>query len=77
MVTTLTGDLDGLVDRRLREMGRSRRVVAGLSSFLAPPLSVVDSDLLLTCLESVARQAETHIPGLAVHPCPLRWMTWR
>ncbi|KFF49964.1 LysR family transcriptional regulator [Gammaproteobacteria bacterium MFB021] len=71
LVTTLTGDLDGLVDRRLREMGRSRRVVAGLSSFLAPPLSVVDSDLLLTCLESVARQAEAHIPGLVVHPCPL------
>ncbi|MCT7655324.1 LysR substrate-binding domain-containing protein [Oceanimonas sp. NS1] len=33
LVTTLTGDLDGVVDRVLQGMGHRRRVVAGLSSF--------------------------------------------
>lgn len=71
LVTTLTGDLHGRVDQKLGEIGRSRRVVAGLSSFMAPPLLVAGSDLLLTCLESVAAHAQAHVPGLVVHPCPL------
>ncbi|GEK47539.1 LysR family transcriptional regulator [Bisbaumannia pacifica] len=71
LVTTLTGDLDGHVDKQLRALGRRRRVVAGLSSFTVPPLLVAQSDLLLTCLESVATQAVERFPGLAIHPCPL------
>lgn len=71
VVTTLTGDLDGLVDKALRGMGLSRRVAAGLSSFLTPPLLVAGSDLLLTCLRSVGEHACQHLPDLSLHPCPL------
>ncbi|ATJ82521.1 LysR family transcriptional regulator [Halomonas beimenensis] len=71
LVTTLTGDLDGLVDRRLRERRLARRVVAGLSSFNVPPRLVAHSDLLLTCLASVAEEAVRRDPGLVIHPCPL------
>ncbi|RTR06487.1 LysR family transcriptional regulator [Halomonas nitroreducens] len=71
LVTTLTGDLDGRVDKRLREQGQARRIVAGLSSFTVPPLLVAQSDLLLTCLRSVAEQAVRSHPGLVIHECPL------
>lgn len=71
VVTTLTGDLDGLVDKALRTMGHSRHVVAGLSSFLAPPLLVAGSDLLLTCLRSVGERACGQIPDLTLHACPV------
>lgn len=71
LVTTLTGDLDGLVDRHLRELGRDRRIVAGLSSFTVPPCLVAESDLLLTCLASVAEEATRRDARLVSHPCPL------
>ncbi|WP_192035963.1 LysR family transcriptional regulator [Halomonas sp. YLGW01] len=71
LVTTLTGDLDGHIDKRLREQGRSRQVVAGLSSFTVPPLLVAESDLLLTCLRSIAEQAVRRFPGLVMHDCPV------
>jgi len=71
IVTSLTGDLDGVVDKALREIGRSRRIVAGLSSFLSPPLLVSGTDLVLTCLRSVGREACRRDPDLVVHECPL------
>lgn len=71
VLTTLTGDLDGLVDRALRTLGHNRRVVAGLSSFLAPPRLVSGSDLLLTCLRSIAEHAIQQDPTLTIYPLPL------
>ncbi len=41
LLTTLTGDLNGLVDRALAARGLMRKVAAGLSSFIAPPLSLI------------------------------------
>lgn len=72
LLTTLTGDLDGLVDRALRAEGRSRRVVAGLSSFLAPARLIRGTDLLLTCLRAVAVEAVERDPELCIYPMPLR-----
>ncbi|MGO0693875.1 LysR family transcriptional regulator [Pseudomonas guariconensis] len=71
VLTTLTGDLDGLVDRALRAQGHRRRVIAGLSSFLAPARLVSGTDLLLTCLRSLAEDAAARDPELAVFPLPL------
>ncbi|MFI7856478.1 LysR family transcriptional regulator [Pseudomonas promysalinigenes] len=71
LLTTLTGDLDGLVDRALRAAGHSRRIVAGLSSFLAPTRLVRGTDLLLTCLRSVAQEAAERDDDVCIHPLPL------
>ncbi|WP_175651924.1 LysR family transcriptional regulator [Pseudomonas sp. Marseille-P9899] len=71
LLTTLTGDLDGLVDRALQARGLQRRVVAGLSSFVAPTRLVRGTDLLLTCLRSLAEEAVERDPDLRIHPLPL------
>jgi len=70
LLTTLTGDLAGRVDQALAALGRQRRVAAGLSSFLAPPRLLPGTDLLLTCLRSVAEDAVTRDPSLCLHALP-------
>ena len=71
LLTTLTGDLNGLVDRALAARGQARKVAAGLSSFIAPPRLLRGTDLLLTCLRSVAEDAVAHDGDLRIHPLPL------
>ncbi|OWJ94981.1 LysR family transcriptional regulator [Pseudomonas sp. A46] len=71
LLTTLTGDLDGLVDRALQARGLQRRIAAGLSSFIAPTRLVHSTDLLLTCLRSLAEEAVARDPELRLHPLPL------
>lgn len=71
VLTTLTGDLNGVVDRYLQRQGLARNVVAGLSSFLAPSRLIRGSDLLLTCLRSVGEEAVTRDPELRLYPLPL------
>ncbi|QSP94915.1 LysR family transcriptional regulator [Marinobacter salinisoli] len=71
LVTTLTGDLDGLVDRKLEALGRKRTVVAGLSSFLSPTSMIAGSDLIITCLNSIAVQACRLQPELIHYPPPI------
>lgn len=70
LLTTLTGDLNGVVDRALAAQGRTRKVVAGLSSFLAPSRLVRGTELLLTCLRSVAQEAVSRDPELGLLPMP-------
>ena len=70
LLTTLTGDLNGLVDRALQAQGQTRRVAAGLSSFIAPSRLVRGSQLLLTCLRSVAEEAVERDASLVLHPLP-------
>ena len=70
LLTTLTGDLNGLVDRALQAQGQTRRVAAGLSSFIAPSRLVRGSQLLLTCLRSVAEEAVARDASLELHPLP-------
>nr|WP_225780704.1 LysR family transcriptional regulator [Pseudomonas sp. Marseille-Q3773] len=71
LLTTLTGDLDGLVDRALYSQGKQRRVVAGLSSFIAPARLLRGTDLLLTCLRSLAVEAIARDDQLVMYPLPL------
>lgn len=71
LLTTLTGDLDGLVDRALHTQGKHRRVVAGLSSFVAPTRLLRGTDLLLTCLRSLAIEATERDDDLLMYPLPL------
>lgn len=70
LLTTLTGDLNGLVDRALAAQGLARKVAAGLSSFIAPPRLLRGTDLLLTCLRSVAIDAVARDAELCMHPLP-------
>jgi DNA-binding transcriptional LysR family regulator len=71
IVTTLTGDLDGLVDQELAGSGLARQVCAGLSGFLSPAHLVAKNDVLLTCLKSVADIAQKANPDLQIVPCPV------
>lgn len=57
------GDLSGIVDRRLAEMGRTRRVVLGLPAFL-PALAAVASSRAIVTLP--ARLARTFAPGFGL-----------
>lgn len=71
IVTTLTGDLDGLVDQELAKSGLQRQVCAGLSGFLSPAHIVGKNDVLLTCLKSVADIAQKANPDLRIIPSPV------
>ncbi|MCC9650225.1 MULTISPECIES: LysR family transcriptional regulator [Vibrio] len=71
IITTLSGDLDGLVDKELRNINLSRTVVAGVSSFLAPPIIVKDTNYILVCLESIARMFSFTYDRLMIHTCPI------
>ncbi len=71
LLTTLTGDLNGIVDRALEANGLSRKVAAGLSSFLAPTRLIRGTDLLLTCLRSIGEEAIARDPDLRLYPLPL------
>lgn len=71
LLTTLTGDLNGLVDRALEARGLKRRIAAGLSSFIAPTRLIRGSPLLLTCLRSVAEEAVARDAELRLHALPL------
>jgi DNA-binding transcriptional LysR family regulator len=55
----------------LQQRGLQRRIAAGLSSFVAPPRLLRGSDLLLTCLRSLAQEAVARDPELRMHPLPL------
>lgn len=70
LLTTLTGDLNGLVDRALERLGRRRRVAAGLSSFIAPTRLIRNTQMLLTCLRSVAEEAVARDVQLRLLPLP-------
>lgn len=71
LLTTLTGDLHGRVDQALEALGRRRRVAAGLSSFSVPASLLPGTDLLLTCMRSVAEEALIRHPELRLYPLPL------
>jgi DNA-binding transcriptional LysR family regulator len=71
IVTTLTGDLDGIVDKALRKLNLTRNVVAGVSSFLTPPLIAKDTDCILVCLESIAKMYAFTFDRLTINECPI------
>ncbi|MEE2730120.1 MAG: LysR family transcriptional regulator [Pseudomonadota bacterium] len=71
IVTTLTGDLQGLVDEVLQRQKLSRRVSAGVSGFLSPAAIVRNSNRIVTCLESLAKTAADLDDGLVIHELPI------
>ncbi len=73
LVTTLTGDLNGIIDQQLNQIGQKRRILAGLSSFLAPPQIIRECpELIITCLESLAKLAvERDGQCLKMHELPI------
>lgn len=71
LVTSLTGDLQGIVDEELKDNGLSREIVAGVSSFIAPPAIITGSNYLLTCLDAIASKAVENYQDLKVYACPV------
>ena len=71
IMTTLTGDLIGIVDKALQQQGLNRNLVAGISSFTAPAMVVKKTDFLFTCLNSIAREAKSNYANLRIWDCPI------
>lgn len=71
LITTLNGDLNGVVDKKLAELGQTRRIAAGLSSFLAPTYMIAGTNRVLTCLASIANAATALNSGLCTYAPPL------
>ncbi|TDF84338.1 LysR family transcriptional regulator [Pseudomonas sp. H9] len=71
LLTTLTGDLNGRVDQALQAQGLKRRIAAGLASFVAPTRLIRGTDMLLTCLRSLAQEAVERDGDLCILPLPL------
>ncbi|EQC46808.1 LysR family transcriptional regulator [Bacteriovorax sp. Seq25_V] len=54
ILTTFSGDFDGIVDVELRKANKVRKVVAGTTSFLVPQEIISKSNYILSCLEPLA-----------------------
>ncbi|HZX29143.1 MAG TPA: LysR family transcriptional regulator [Telluria sp.] len=68
LVSTAGGGFSGAVDDALAQLGRARRVVASLTSFLVAPAMVAQSDLICTVPARLARAAGDALVVLAP-PC--------
>ncbi|MEM9522963.1 MAG: LysR family transcriptional regulator [Pseudomonadota bacterium] len=64
------GDLHGFVDDQLRDLGRERRVMVGVSSFSLILATLPGTDLVSTVPDFVAR-ALARLGGLAIDACPV------
>ncbi len=71
IITTLSGDLDGIVDKELRKIDEKRRIIAGVPSFLATADLLIGSKYLLTCLYSLGNRAVRQNPSLIMQSCPI------
>lgn len=70
MVSPSGGGFTGVVDEALAQLGRRRRVVASLTSFLVAPALVARSDLVCTVPARVAHALADTVT-LAAPPCEL------
>ncbi|MCA9705073.1 MAG: LysR family transcriptional regulator [Myxococcales bacterium] len=70
-----TGEGLGPVDARLRERGESRRIALRIRYFLAAPLVVSRTDLVLTAPRRLAQQFEDLL-GLELHEAPVELGTF-
>ena len=81
-LVTYRGDLTGVVDDELARMGRSRRVVLGLTDFALLPLVLAGTDMVTTVPEFIAETLASH-GGLRIDPTPFpapsspMLMAWR
>ena len=72
ILTTLTGDLNGIVDKALGEMGHKRKILAGVPSFVAISDMLAEQPFLLTCLSSLAERTMKIYPDIVSYPCPIQ-----
>ena len=63
------GDLKGSVDQALAQMGRKRRIVAGIDNFFTPGWVVAQSDLALTAPHHLTEHYCSYLP-LVEKPLP-------
>lgn len=70
LLVSPVGDLDGPVDDALRQVGKTRRVVAALPQFLAALATTAASDVLLTVPKGVAK-AYAPTFGLSIYETPV------
>jgi LysR family transcriptional activator of mexEF-oprN operon len=68
-LVTYRGDLSGIMDDTLARLGRSRRVVLGLTGFALLPLVLAGTDMLATVPDIVAETLAAH-GGLRIDPTP-------
>ncbi|WP_338291364.1 LysR family transcriptional regulator [Planctobacterium marinum] len=72
VIVTLSGALNGQIDKTLKGIGRERKVIAGYSSFLAPlELLAKQKDILFTCVKPVADIAIRRDNNFIWHTCPV------
>ncbi len=64
------GDLFGTVDRALAARGETRRLVAGVASFLTPGWIVARTDLIVTAPRRLCQSFATYLP-VELHEPPL------
>ncbi|MEM1414942.1 MAG: LysR family transcriptional regulator, partial [Myxococcota bacterium] len=65
-----TGSEEGIVDRVLAARGKRRRVAFQLAHFSSGPVLIAETDLALTCPDTLGRDAAALLPVQA-HPPPL------
>lgn len=70
LLVSPVGDLDGPVDDALRQVGKTRRVVAALPQFLAALATTAASDVLLTVPKGLAK-AYAPTFGLSIYETPI------
>ncbi|WP_394829232.1 LysR family transcriptional regulator [Pendulispora albinea] len=70
VLVSIEGRRDGVVDRALAKLGKTRRVVLRVPHFVSAPLAVLSSDCICTIARSVAHRAR-ELFGLRVMAPPL------
>ncbi|MFC0180791.1 LysR family transcriptional regulator [Thorsellia kenyensis] len=71
IVTTLNGDLFTSIDAKLSELSLKRQIIAGISSFFSSAQLIKNSDLIVTCLRSIAEQFVANDDSLIIYELPL------
>jgi DNA-binding transcriptional LysR family regulator len=70
MLISRTGSPTGIIDEKLAELGRERRVKLIVPHFLSAPLIVAETDLILSLPYRIAKQFKKFTP-LEIFPVPL------
>ena len=73
VMVTLSGELNSHIDKTLKNIGLTRNVISGYSSFLAPQALITQQpNVLFTCVKPIAEYATKLCPDLVIHECPVK-----
>jgi DNA-binding transcriptional LysR family regulator len=70
VLVSVEGQREGVVDRALAKLGKTRRIALRVPHFVSAPLAVRSSDHVVTIARAVAEQSRA-LFGLRIHPPPL------